>query len=159
MLDSLKDLGFKYATVFGATIGVSDVIIPKEKSSLIQNADVEVKQVNDQYQSGVMTNEERYNRVVEIWSRANEKLTDLLMEVLEKDNDGFNPIYMMANSGARGSKNQIRQLSGMRGLMAKPSGDIIELPIRSNFPIDSIYFAVFKSISSLMLSINSPDIG
>lgn len=133
MLDTLKELGFKYATVFGSTIGVSDVIIPKEKEHLIETADKEVKQVQEQYRSGVMTNEERYNRVVEIWSRANDNLTDILMDVLKKDNDGFNPIYMMANSGARGSKNQIRQLSGMRGLMAKPSGDIIELPIRSNF--------------------------
>lgn len=133
MLDILKELGFKYATIFGSTIGVSDVIIPKEKGQLIEKADSEVKQVREQYQSGVMTNEERYNRVVEIWSRANDKLTDLLMKELEIDNDGFNPIYMMATSGARGSKNQIRQLSGMRGLMAKPSGDIIELPIRSNF--------------------------
>lgn len=133
MLDSLKEIGFKYATIFGSTIGVSDVIIPESKQDIIDKADKEVHQVQGQYKNGVMTNEERYNRVVEIWSRTNDILTDKLMEVLEKDADGFNPIYLMANSGARGSRNQIRQLSGMRGLMAKPSGDIIELPIRSNF--------------------------
>ncbi len=133
MLDVLKELGFKYATAFGATIGVSDVLIPKNKETLISQADTEVNQIQQQYRSGVMTNEERYNRVVELWSRTNDKLTEELMEELKQDNNGFNPIYLMAHSGARGSKNQIRQLAGMRGLMAKPSGDIIELPIRSNF--------------------------
>lgn len=133
MLDVLKELGFKYATAFGATIGVSDVLIPKNKQKLIGEADVEVNKIQQQYRNGTMTNEERYNRVVELWSRTNDKLTEDLMEELKQDNVGFNPIYLMAHSGARGSKNQIRQLAGMRGLMAKPSGDIIELPIRSNF--------------------------
>lgn len=133
MLDAVKELGFTYATKFGATIGVSDVLVPKGKEKLIKQADKEVTQIQQQYQSGIMTNEERYNRVVELWSRTNDSLTEELMDELSKDNNGFNPIYLMANSGARGSKNQIRQLAGMRGLMAKPSGDIIELPIRSNF--------------------------
>ena len=133
MLDALKELGFKYATLFGSTIGVSDIIIPESKTNLINDADSNVSQVQDQYKKGIITNEERYNRIVEIWSRANEELTNELMDELEKDKNGFNPIYMMASSGARGSRNQIKQLAGMRGLMAKPSGDIIELPIRSNF--------------------------
>ena len=111
MLDVLKELGFKYATAFGATIGVSDVVIPETKSNLISQADKEVTLIQQQYQSGIMTNEERYNRVVELWSKTNDKLTEELMEELGKDNNGFNPIYLMAHSGARGSKNQIRQLA------------------------------------------------
>ncbi len=133
MLDILKELGFKYATFFGSTIGVSDIIVPDNKTELIVKADKEVQTIQTQYQSGIITNEERYNRVVELWNRTNNQLTDELMNGLEKDREGFNPIFMMAHSGARGSRNQIRQLGGMRGLMAKPSGDIIELPIRSNF--------------------------
>ncbi len=108
-------------------------LYPKQKSTLIKQADEEVENVQKQYQEGVMTNEERYNRVIEIWSKTNNQLTEDLMEELSKEKSGFNPVYLMAHSGARGSKNQIRQLGGMRGLMAKPSGDIIELPIRSNF--------------------------
>ena len=133
LLDSVKDVGFKYATVFGATISLSDIIIPESKKELIENANNKVSNIQEQYKKGHITNEERYNRVVEEWSRVNEELTNALMVTLKNDNDGFNPVYMMADSGARGSRTQIRQLSGMRGLMAKPSGDIIELPIRSNF--------------------------
>ncbi|MDR0723276.1 MAG: DNA-directed RNA polymerase subunit beta' [Treponema sp.] len=133
MLDAIKNTGYKYATVFGATIGVDDIVIPKEKADMIERAGREVDSIQKQHRQGHITQEERYNRVVEVWNKTNDELTDIMMKTLEADRDGFNSIYMMANSGARGSRNQIRQLAGMRGLMAKPSGDIIELPIRSNF--------------------------
>jgi len=133
MLDIIKNMGFRYATIFGASIGLADVVIPKEKSGLIKLANDEVAKIQKQYQDGVITGEERYNKVVDTWSKTNDELTDVMMKTLKAEKDGFNSIYMMADSGARGSKNQIRQLAGMRGLMAKPSGDIIELPIRSNF--------------------------
>ncbi|AEJ18544.1 DNA-directed RNA polymerase subunit beta' [Gracilinema caldarium] len=133
MLDAIKATGYKYATVFGATIGVDDIVVPKEKAEMIEKANKEVESIQKQYRQGHITQEERYNRVVEVWSKTNEDLTNIMMKTLEADRDGFNSVYMMANSGARGSRNQIRQLAGMRGLMAKPSGDIIELPIRSNF--------------------------
>jgi DNA-directed RNA polymerase subunit beta' len=133
MLDVIKATGYKYATVFGATIGVDDIVVPKEKTDMIDKANREVDSIQKQYRQGHITQEERYNRVVEVWSKTNEDLTNIMMKTLEADRDGFNSVYMMANSGARGSRNQIRQLAGMRGLMAKPSGDIIELPIRSNF--------------------------
>ncbi|MFP3089584.1 DNA-directed RNA polymerase subunit beta' [Treponema sp. TIM-1] len=133
MLDAIKNTGYKYATVFGATIGVDDIVVPKEKTEMIDKANKEVDSIQKQYRQGHITQEERYNRVVEVWSKTNEDLTNIMMKTLEADRDGFNSVYMMANSGARGSRNQIRQLAGMRGLMAKPSGDIIELPIRSNF--------------------------
>jgi DNA-directed RNA polymerase subunit beta' len=133
MLDAIKATGYKYATVFGATIGVDDIVVPKEKPEMIERANREVDSIQKQWRLGVITQEERYNRVVEVWSKTNEDLSNIMMKTLEADRDGFNSVYMMANSGARGSRNQIRQLAGMRGLMAKPSGDIIELPIRSNF--------------------------
>jgi DNA-directed RNA polymerase subunit beta' len=133
MLDAIKNTGYKYATIFGATIGVDDIVVPKEKTEMIDKANKEVDSIQRQYRQGHITQEERYNRVVEVWSKTNEDLTNIMMKTLEADRDGFNSVYMMANSGARGSRNQIRQLAGMRGLMAKPSGDIIELPIRSNF--------------------------
>ena len=133
MLDTIKALGFKYATKFGATIGMDDIIIPKAKKGLIKQANSQVEKIQNQYLQGHITQEERYNRVIEVWSATNELITNKLMDELKTDREGFNPVYMMANSGARGSRTQIRQLGGMRGLMAKPSGDIIELPIRSNF--------------------------
>ncbi|MCG8481637.1 MAG: DNA-directed RNA polymerase subunit beta', partial [Spirochaetales bacterium] len=133
MLDVIKNMGFKYATVFGATIGIDDIIIPEIKREMIEGANTEVTAIQNQYQSGVITQDERYNKVVEVWSKTNEDLTNEMMKNLRGDRGGFNPVYMMADSGARGSRSQIRQLAGMRGLMAKPSGDIIELPIRSNF--------------------------
>ncbi|MDR2796259.1 MAG: DNA-directed RNA polymerase subunit beta' [Spirochaetaceae bacterium] len=133
MLDAIKNTGYKYATLFGATIGVDDVVVPKEKAEMIDKANKDVDSIQKQWRQGHITAEERYNRVVEVWSKTNEDLTNIMMKTLEADRDGFNSVYMMANSGARGSRNQIRQLAGMRGLMAKPSGDIIELPIRSNF--------------------------
>jgi DNA-directed RNA polymerase subunit beta' len=133
MLDSLKDIGFKFATIFGITIGMEDIQIPKEKKDMLNRAEKEVAEVYEQYRNGLITNEERYNKIIDIWTAVNEKIADVMMDNLKKDRNGFNPVYMMAHSGARGSKTQIRQLAGMRGLMAKPSGEIIELPITSNF--------------------------
>ncbi|MDR2742072.1 MAG: DNA-directed RNA polymerase subunit beta' [Treponema sp.] len=133
MLDAIKATGYKYATVFGATIGVDDIVVPKEKPEMIERANKEVDSIQKQWRQGHITQQERYDRVVDVWNKTNDELTNIMMKTLEADRDGFNSVYMMANSGARGSRNQIRQLAGMRGLMAKPSGDIIELPIRSNF--------------------------
>ncbi|MCL1815546.1 MAG: DNA-directed RNA polymerase subunit beta' [Treponema sp.] len=133
MLDAIKATGYRYATIFGATIGVDDIVVPKEKPAMIEEANKKVEDIQAQWRLGHITQEERYNRVVEVWSKTNDELTANMMKTLEADRDGFNSVWMMANSGARGSRNQIRQLAGMRGLMAKPSGDIIELPIRSNF--------------------------
>jgi DNA-directed RNA polymerase subunit beta' len=133
MLDAIKSTGYRYATVFGATIGVDDIVVPGEKTGMIEKANKEVESIQKQWRQGQITPDERYNRVIEVWNKTNDELTAIMMKTLEADRDGFNSIYMMANSGARGSRNQIRQLAGMRGLMAKPSGDIIELPIRSNF--------------------------
>ncbi len=133
ILDAVKNVGFKYATLFGATIGISDVVIPQEKTLLVNVAEKEESVIRAQYQEGVITFDERYNKIVDIWTKTNDQLTNVMMETLKKDQDGFNPMYMMADSGARGSKNQIRQLAGMRGLMTKPNGSIIELPIKSNF--------------------------
>jgi len=133
MLDAIKSTGYRYSTVFGATIGVDDIVIPKEKADMIDKANKDVDSIQKQWRQGHITNEERYNQVVDVWTKTNEELTGITMKTLESDRDGFNSIYMMANSGARGSRNQIRQLAGMRGLMQKPSGAIIELPIRSNF--------------------------
>jgi DNA-directed RNA polymerase subunit beta' len=133
MLDAMKEIGFYFATYFGITIGMEDIKIPAEKKKLIEKAEKEVAEVYEQYRNGLITNEERYNKVIDIWTAVNEKIADVMMENLKKDRNGFNPVYMMAHSGARGSKTQIRQLAGMRGLMAKPSGEIIELPIKSNF--------------------------
>ncbi len=133
MLDILKATGYKYATFFGATLSMDDILVPPEKPEMINKANKEVEAIQKQYQQGHITQDERYNRVVEVWSKTNEDLTNIMMKTLEVNKEGFNTIYMMAISGARGSRNQIRQLAGMRGLMAKPNGDIIELPIRSNF--------------------------
>ena len=133
MLDAVKNLGFRYATLFGATVGMDDIIIPETKPGMIDSANEEVTGIQNQYLQGHITSEERYNRVVEVWSKTNEDLTNVMMDKLKNDRKGFNPVYLMATSGARGSRSQIRQLAGMRGLMAKPSGEIIELPIRSNF--------------------------
>ena len=133
LLDCIKNIGFRSATFLGCSIGVDDILIPEEKLKLIEESNQVVTRIQEQYRSGHITNEERYNRVVEVWGKTNEDLTRLMMDLLAKDQQGFNNIYIMADSGARGSRNQIRQLAGMRGLMAKPSGDIIELPIRSNF--------------------------
>ncbi|HZK19646.1 MAG TPA: DNA-directed RNA polymerase subunit beta' [Treponemataceae bacterium] len=133
MLDAIKDIGYQMATLFGATISMKDIIVPVEKKEVVARANQEVKSILKQYQQGVITGDERYNRVIEVWSKANEEITNVMMDNLAEDKDGFNSIYMMATSGARGSRKQISQLAAMRGLMAKPNGEIIELPIRSNF--------------------------
>lgn len=133
LLDILKATGFKYATFFGATISMEDIIIPPAKAKLLNSADAELNSIYKQYRGGHITHDERYNRVVEVWAKANDSLTNEVIKSLEVDKDGFNNIYMMSISGARGNRTQISQLAGMRGLMAKPNGDIIELPIRSNF--------------------------
>src|SRR4051812_2729853 len=136
MLDQLKNLGFTYATRSGLSIGIDDLIIPKEKVTLVEAARDEVIKVESQYLEGAITNGERYNKVIAIWSEATEDIANAMfneMEQIDKDGRQFNPVYIMADSGARGSKQQIRQLAGMRGLMAKPSGEIIETPITSNF--------------------------
>src|SRR5438093_827779 len=134
-LDDLKDIGFRYATLSGLSIGIVDMHIPSSKGGLIDNARRLVTEVEQQYQDGVITNGERYNKVVDVWAHVTEQIADQLFKEMETRAEGgeFNPIYMMADSGARGSKQQIRQLAGMRGLMAKPSGEVIETPITSNF--------------------------
>ena len=136
MLDGLKNLGFLYATQSGLSIGIDDLIIPSEKVGLVNAAKEDVIKVEQQYQDGAITNGERYNKVIAIWSDVTERIADAMfseMEDLDHAGRNFNPVYIMADSGARGSKQQIRQLAGMRGLMAKPSGEIIETPITSNF--------------------------
>jgi len=136
MLDELKTLGFLYATYAGISIGIDDMVVPAEKQELINRAQKEVIDVEQQYLDGAITHGERYNKIIEIWSKVTEKVSDEMFETLEsqdKSGKAINPIYIMADSGARGSKQQIRQLSGMRGLMAKPSGEIIETPITANF--------------------------
>ena len=133
LCDAIKDVGFKYATLFGATIGLSDMIVPESKKKLVDEANTKQSEVLDQYHRGQITQGERYNRMVDIWTQTNDKLADELMAKLKESQNGFNPLFLMADSGARGSKTQIRQLGGMRGLMSKPNGDIIEFPIKSNF--------------------------
>jgi DNA-directed RNA polymerase subunit beta' len=134
-LDDLKDIGFRYAGLSGLSIGIDDMKTPSSKAGLIDGARRQVFEVEQQYQDGVITNGERYNKIVDIWAHVTEEIADAMFSELERDEQHghFNPIFMMADSGARGSKQQIRQLAGMRGLMAKPSGEIIETPITSNF--------------------------
>ena len=138
-LDDIKELGFTMAFKGGLSFNIEDVIIPPEKDKLLNEATVQVEEVMMNYNMGLITNNERYNQIIDIWTHTNSKLTNALMDRLKNDNQGFNSIYMMFDSGARGSKEQIRQLAGMRGLMAKPSkagssgGEIIENPILSNF--------------------------
>ena len=138
-LDDIKELGYDMAFKGGLSFNLDDIIIPKEKEELVLKADNEVKEVMMNYNMGLITNNERYNQIIDIWTHTNSRLTHTLMEQLKTDRQGFNSIYMMFDSGARGSKEQIRQLSGMRGLMAKPqksgasSQEIIENPILSNF--------------------------
>ncbi len=129
LLDDLKSLGFNSATLAGISISISDLTIPKEKEEAIKIAKQEVGKVEDQYRKGIITGRERYNKIIDVWTHTTEKLSDLVF----KQMDGFNPVFIMADSGARGSRLQIRQLSGMRGLMAKPSGEIIESPITASF--------------------------
>jgi DNA-directed RNA polymerase subunit beta' len=129
LLDKLKHLGFEWGTQAGLSISVDEIRIPPQKEKVLQAARKEVASVEEQYRKGLITDGERYNKVIDIWTRATDDISDLIFENL----DPFNPIFMMADSGARGSKQQIRQLAGIRGLMAKPSGEIIERPITANF--------------------------
>jgi len=142
--DQLMYLGFKQATYAGASIGINDFVIPDEKYTIIDASTAEVKEIEEQFGSGLLTQGEKYNKVIDIWSRANDKVAKAMMDTLGKDTvidregnevqqDSFNSVFMMADSGARGSAAQIRQLAGMRGLMAKPDGSIIETPITANF--------------------------
>jgi DNA-directed RNA polymerase subunit beta' len=136
MLDEVKRLGFLYATRSGISIGIDDMVVPAEKKALVSEAERQVIEVQQQYQDGAITQSERYNKTIEIWSKVTEAVSEKMFKVMEEDDRTgrvLNPIYIMADSGARGSRQQIRQLSGMRGLMAKPSGEIIETPITANF--------------------------
>ena len=132
-LDNLKDLGFKYATKAGISISAYDVIVPNDKQSIIDEAKKQVKAIQMQFDKGLLTEQERYNKIIDIWTDTSNTMGKDMMKLIESDKDGFNSIYMMADSGARGSVAQIRQLSAMRGLMAKADGTIIETPIISNF--------------------------
>ena len=138
-LDAIKDIGYKFAFQGGLSFSLGDIIIPEEKTAMIATANDQVDVITSSYNMGMLTNKERYNQVIDIWSSTNNKLTELSMKRLREDQQGFNSVFMMLDSGARGSKEQIRQLTGMRGLMAKPKkstaggGEIIENPILSNF--------------------------
>jgi DNA-directed RNA polymerase subunit beta' len=144
LADRLKDVGYKYATLSGISIAMKDMVVPGSKEKIIGSAENEVKKIDDQYTSGLITGGEKYNKVVDIWAQstedvASEMMKEMAVEVIKSpgkkkvETNSFNAIYMMSDSGARGSKDQMRQLAGMRGLMAKPSGEIIETPITSNF--------------------------
>ncbi|MEL6769550.1 MAG: DNA-directed RNA polymerase subunit beta' [Bacteroidota bacterium] len=139
-LDSIKDMGFRQAMLGGLSFSLADIVIPDAKHELIDQADEKVAEIRGNYEMGFITESERYNQVIDVWTSTNNKISDVLYVALKDDDEGFNAIYMMADSGARGSREQIRQLGGMRGLMAKPrksldsgSGAIIENPIKSNF--------------------------
>ncbi|MFA5536675.1 MAG: DNA-directed RNA polymerase subunit beta' [Bacillota bacterium] len=129
LLDGIKRLGFRYSTKAGITIGINDIAVPESKAAILNETSDEVDKIELQYRRGLITEEERYQSVIRLWNQATERVTDGLMDTLDK----FNPILMMAHSGARGNIQQIRQLAGMRGLMADPSGKIIDLPIKANF--------------------------
>jgi DNA-directed RNA polymerase subunit beta' len=139
-LDRLKEFGFRNATRGGISIGIEDLHIPAEKEQLLEEASERVNRFQKAYQTGNITNGERYNKVIDTWTHANSDIADAMVRAMAKSNDGFNPVFMMFDSGSRGSRDQIRQLAGMRGLMAKPQkkltggiGEIIESPIKSNF--------------------------
>ncbi|WP_040411752.1 DNA-directed RNA polymerase subunit beta' [Desulfosporosinus sp. OT] len=129
LLDGLKSQGFKFSTRAGMTVGLTDITVPEEKTQILADADAAVAKTEQQYRRGLITDEERYNLVIDTWAKATKTVTQALMDTL----DQFNPVYMMATSGARGNIQQLRQLAGMRGLMADPSGRTIELPIKANF--------------------------
>src|SRR5688572_26000850 len=139
-LDRLKEFGFRYATMGGVSIGVEDLEIPGEKETLLEEAEARVERFQRAYQTGNITNGERYNKVIDTWTHANNDIADAMVKAMSKSKSGLNPVFMMFDSGSRGSRDQIRQLAGMRGLMAKPQkkltggiGEIIESPIKSNF--------------------------
>ncbi|NBX71723.1 DNA-directed RNA polymerase subunit beta' [bacterium] len=144
LADQLMYTGFRYATLSGISIGVNDILVPEEKTAILKQAESEVKEIEEQYSSGLLTSGERYNKVIDIWHKANDEVTKEMMKLISsetyvdhdgnvKQQDSFNSIYMMAHSGARGSQAQIRQLAGMRGLMGRPDGSTIETPITANF--------------------------
>jgi DNA-directed RNA polymerase subunit beta' len=135
VLDRLKALGFEHATRAGISIGLIDMIIPEEKDKVIASARQQINDVEAQYRKGIITDGERYNKIIDIWTHATDEISKVMFSALEfnEGRDEVNPLYMMVDSGARGNRQQIRQLAGMRGLMAKPSGEIIERPILSNF--------------------------
>ena len=139
-LDHLKDFGFRYATMGGVSVGIADLEVPEEKLEILDEASEQVTRFQKAYSSGYISNGERYNKVIDTWTHANNDVADAMVKRLERSQDGFNPVYMMMTSGARGNRDQMRQLAGMRGLMAKPQkkltggiGEIIESPIKSNF--------------------------
>jgi DNA-directed RNA polymerase subunit beta' len=139
-LDALKDFGFRYATMGGISVGIDDLEVPAQKAAILKDADEQVTRFQKAYSSGFISNGERYNKVIDTWTHANNDVADAMVTHLERSKDGFNPVYMMMTSGARGNRDQMRQLAGMRGLMAKPQkkltggiGEIIESPIKSNF--------------------------
>ncbi|MBD3403887.1 DNA-directed RNA polymerase subunit beta', partial [candidate division GN15 bacterium] len=139
-LDRLKKFGFEYATRAGVTVSIQDLLVPRAKDSLIELAKKDIAKITKQYERGVITNGERYNQVIDTWTRTTNEVAEVMFKNLAEQRGGFNPVFMMADSGARGSKEQIRQLAGMRGLMAKPQkkitggiGEIIETPVTSNF--------------------------
>jgi DNA-directed RNA polymerase subunit beta' len=144
LADRLKDIGYKYATLSGISIAMKDMVVPSKKQEIIEKAENEVKKIDDQYINGLITRGEKYNKIVDIWAQSTEDVASEMIEEMaieevlgprnkKEKTTSFNPIFMMSDSGARGSKDQMRQLAGMRGLMAKPSGEIIETPITSNF--------------------------
>ena len=139
-LDHLKDFGFRYATMGGVSVGIADLEVPKEKLEILQEAGEQVSRFQKAYGSGYISNGERYNKVIDTWTHANNDVADAMVKRLARSQEGFNPVYMMMTSGARGNRDQMRQLAGMRGLMAKPQkkltggiGEIIESPIKANF--------------------------
>ncbi|MBN1884931.1 MAG: DNA-directed RNA polymerase subunit beta' [Candidatus Krumholzibacteriota bacterium] len=138
--ERLKNTGFYYATKAGITFGVDDIVVPDEKPALLADAEKEIARIKKQYKQGIITDGERYNKIIDTWTHTSNNVADAMLENLGRDRGGFNPIYMMAGSGSRGNRDQIRQLAGMRGLMAKPQkritggvGEIIEMPITANF--------------------------
>src|SRR5690606_31357712 len=139
-MDDMKNLGFETATRGGLSFNLDDIIIPDEKNEIILKAQTEVREIQDRYEMGFITDNERYNQVIDKWTSVTNRVSETLFKALTNDRDGFNPVFMMADSGARGSKEQIRQLGGMRGLMAKPqksstvsASEVIETPILSSF--------------------------
>src|SRR5216117_3914117 len=135
MLDRLKELGFREATQAGVSIGIDDMIIPKEKDQEIETAQKQIAEVEKQHRKGVITSGERYNKIIDIWTHCTDQIANVMLRTLDHNHGKreYNPVSLMVHSGARGNRQQVRQLAGVRGLMAKPSGDIIEKPILSNF--------------------------
>src|SRR5690606_40526849 len=139
-LDDLKDLGFRYATAGGLSVSYIDMIVPEEKETLINKANKRVEAILHEHEQGVITDAERYNKIIDVWTHTTNDVSRALMEKIRLHNNGFNSLHMMVDSGARGSQEQVRQLAGMRGLMMKPqktlsgqAGEIIENPIVANF--------------------------